>query len=789
MLGYYDLKLVALSIAVAIIASYVALDLAGRVSASSARKAAIWLAAGAVSMGFGIWSMHFIGMLAFHLPVPVAFNLPITLLSMLIAVVVSAIALFVLRRPQLGIPSLTLGGTLMGIGIASMHYTGMIAMQMSPPIHYDLTLFAASILIAIGASFVALWIAFRLRARRSTNAILMKLGSACVMGLAIAGMHYTGMAAARFAPGSVCLAAASGGIDHTGLAAAIAGTTLAIMCLTLILSAMDSHLGEMQRKYRGLLDAAPDAMVVVDEQGKILLMNAQAKKQFGYRRAELVGQPVTRIIPTGFAERLVADAARTPAEAASQQIGMGIELAGRRKDGSEFPIELLLSPQQSAEGLLVTAGIRDLSRRKDAEMQKGAAEASNRAKSIFLATMSHELRTPMNGLLGMLELLSLTKLDAAQSATLDVMRESGRSLQGIIDDILDFSKIEAGKLEVRPEATSIAAAVEGVRNLYSGNASSKGVLLTCRVDARISPALMVDAMRLRQILNNLVSNALKFTHDGGYIKVTAELAGRADGQDRVRFSVEDSGIGISAEDQARLFQPFAQATNESAPLAGGTGLGLTICRQLAKLMGGSIEMVSAPGKGTTMIVELSLPIADQKAVASVDPVGTLEGLVTTAARRRAAPGVAEAMAEGTLVLLADDHPTNRLVLARQVSMLGYAVECAENGVDALARWKSGGVGIVITDCNMPEMDGYELARRIRGIESGSGGKRVPIVACTANAMEGVAQACMDAGMDDYLAKPIKLKSLAEKLDQWLPLAQRAAPVDRPLPAMDVRLVE
>jgi PAS domain S-box-containing protein len=788
MYGYYDLKLVALSIAVAIIASYVALDLAGRVSASSARKAAIWLAAGAVSMGFGIWSMHFIGMLAFHLPVPVAFNLPITLLSMLIAIVVSAIALFVLRRPQLGTPSLTLGGTLMGIGIASMHYTGMVAMQMSPPIRYDATLFAASILIAIGASFVALWIAFRLRARRSANAILMKLGSACLMGLAIAGMHYTGMAAARFAPGSVCLAAASGGIDHTGLAAAIAGATLAIMCLTLILSAMDSHLGEMQRKYRGLLDAAPDAMVVVNEEGRIVLMNAQAKKQFGYRRAELVGQPVTRIIPTGFAERLVADAARTPAEAA-QQIGMGIELAGRRKDGSEFPIELLLSPLQSAEGLLVTAGIRDLSLRKDAEMQKGAAEASNRAKSIFLATMSHELRTPMNGLLGMLELLSLTKLDPAQSATLDVMRESGRSLQGIIDDILDFSKIEAGKLEVRPEATSIATAVEGVRNLYSGNASSKGVLLTCRVDARISPALMVDAMRLRQILNNLVSNALKFTHDGGYIKVTAELVGRADGQDRVRFSVEDSGIGISAEDQARLFQPFAQATHESVPLAGGTGLGLTICRQLAKLMGGSIEMVSAPGKGTTMIVELSLPIADQKAVASVDPVGTLELLVTTTARRRVAPGVAQAMAEGTLVLLADDHPTNRLVLARQVSMLGYAVECTENGVDALARWKSGGIGIVITDCNMPEMDGYELARRIRGLESASGGKRVPIVACTANAMEGVAQACIVAGMDDYLAKPIKLKSLAEKLDQWLPVAQPAAPVGRPLPALDGRLVE
>jgi len=243
MIGHYDSTLVALSILVAIIASYTALDLAGCVSAntSSPRKSWTWLVAGAVSMGIGIWSMHFIGMLAFQLPVPVAYDLTLSLLSMAIAIVVSAIALLILRRPQLKASNLFVGSILMGVGISAMHYTGMYAMQMSPPIRYDPVLFAASVLIAAGASLAALWIAFQLRMRRSKRALLLKVGSASVMGFAIAGMHYTGMAAAHFATGSLCVAAIAGGIHNTMLATAIGGSTMAILCLTLIVSALDAH--------------------------------------------------------------------------------------------------------------------------------------------------------------------------------------------------------------------------------------------------------------------------------------------------------------------------------------------------------------------------------------------------------------------------------------------------------------------------------------------------------------------------------------------------------------------
>ncbi len=412
------------------------------------------------------------------------------------------------------------------------------------------------------------------------------------------------------------------------------------------------------------------------------------------------------------------------------------------------------------------------------EQRAAEVEAANRAKSTFLATMSHEIRTPMNGVLGMVELLALTRLDAEQRTTLEIVRESGKSLLRIIDDILDFSKIEAGRLEVRPEAASIKEVIEGVFSIYSGNASSKDVLLRPVVDPQISPAVWVDPGRLRQILSNFVSNAIKFTSKGT-IEITAELIERVDAQDRVRFSVKDTGIGISVENQRQLFQPFSQAEGNIARRFGGTGLGLTICRRLADMMGGSIEMVSELGKGTTMILTLSLPIADPQDLRKTEPEGTRDLLSTTTRMRRMAPSVAQAETEGTLVLVVDDHPTNRLLLVRQVKTLGYAVESAENGIDALSKWKSGRFKMVITDCNMPEMDGYELARSIRGLESANGGKRTPIIACTANALGGEAEICFAAGMDDYLAKPVQLTELLKKLDQWLPIPEAdAAPFEQ-----------
>jgi PAS domain S-box-containing protein len=423
--------------------------------------------------------------------------------------------------------------------------------------------------------------------------------------------------------------------------------------------------------------------------------------------------------------------------------------------------------------------LRDITASKQAERQlvaaKEQAELANRTKDSFLATMSHEIRTPLSGMLGMLEVLSLTSLDEEQRELLRAASESSKSLLRIVNDILDWAKIEAGKMALSPQVTEIRQLSQEVVNTYARLASAKGLILAQSVDPRISPAHLVDGLRLSQVLNNFVSNAIKFTSNG-MVTLRAELVDRRGNDEHIRFSVEDTGIGITEEQQQRLFQQYQQGSVDTSRLYGGTGLGLTICKRIAELMGGQIGLVSKSGQGSTFSITLTLPITDLPETASsrADERQTTASLFDN---ERGAPRL----------LAVDDHPINRDLLARQLQLIGLRVDVAADGRAALARWREGDYALLITDCHMPDMDGYALTRAIREIEAAERRSRIPIIAWTANALAEEANRCRDAGMDDVLIKPVNMSQLRHTLARWLgnahdvPIAVKptdaAAPID------------
>lgn len=522
--------------------------------------------------------------------------------------------------------------------------------------------------------------------------------------------------------------------------------------------------------HRAMMDTIPSLIMLKDADARIYDCNRAYEEAFGVDVSKLKGRTLLEIdfYPQEVRERMYADD-----KAMLTSPGKIVHNETRLRFANGEMHELLYwktafeLPDGSLGGLMgVMVDISDIKKYQKAALEaKEIADAANRAKSSFLATMSHEIRTPMNAVLGMLELMALSKLDEEQLQQLDVVRESSKTLLRIIDDILDFSKIEAGKLDIKPEVMSVADVIDSTFLIYVGVASGKNLLLKKSVDKRVSPALRADPLRLRQILNNFTSNALKFTAKGE-VELGVELIARSEETETLRFSVRDTGIGISAEHQARLFQPFVQAEADTTRRFGGTGLGLAICQRLAELMGGRIGMTSQPGRGTALTLTMDFPVADSTELVKS---GTTVRSNQSLRARRKVPSIERAEAERSLVLLADDHPTNRLLLVRQLGTLGYAAEAAENGLKALEKWKSGRYALVITDCHMPEMDGYALAREIRRLEASNGGGRIPIVACTANALQGEAETCFAAGMDDYISKPVEMRDLLSKLDRWLPL--------------------
>jgi signal transduction histidine kinase/CheY-like chemotaxis protein len=545
----------------------------------------------------------------------------------------------------------------------------------------------------------------------------------------------------------------------------------------------------------------------------------------------------------------------------------------------------LLRAKAAADG--ANARLRET--QADLIAAKEIAERATAAKSDFLSSMSHEIRTPMSSIIGMLEILGHSELDEEQAWIAGTIRRSAHALLEIVDDILDFSKIEAGRLKIEIVPADVTEIIESTARLFLGAAKGKGISLHCYVSHAIRGSYWIDPTRLRQVLNNLVGNAIKFTAIGG-LTITADVQAGDAGEPVLRIVVADTGIGISPAAQARLFTPFVQADESTTRRFGGTGLGLSICLRLVELMGGRIDLHSVEGQGTEIGVTLpARPVvrergepprhlqgvrvalaetsalerdfltgylnywgADVTAVtlaapenlsppepftlilaplsqadrAAMFPVGpprrfvfftyedmpadrrlpANDAVVTTALSRArivtavavaaarespeieapqsvpmplppaTAPDRDRAIRDGRLILLAEDHPVNRDVLTRQLRLLGYAADAVEDGRAAALALERGHYGLLLTDCNMPEMDGFALTRHIRAAEAGL--RHMPVVALTANAMAGEAERCLAAGMDDYLAKPVDMPTLRRCLERWLP------PAGAPVAAME-----
>lgn len=490
---------------------------------------------------------------------------------------------------------------------------------------------------------------------------------------------------------------------------------------------------------------------------RMIMWNHAAEKLFGISAADILGKTDYDMFPQSEADFFRATDERVMQSRHVVDIPEEPITTAR----GTWPAHTIKVPVYDDEGnpSVLFGIVEDISFEKQSienYKAKVAAEQANQAKSEFLANMSHELRTPLNSIIGMARLLSPTALNDEQRTMLEAVSKASQMLLKTVDDILDISKIEAKQMELESigfDATKLAQEIVG---MLQPLASQKGLLLSLHQPATPMPPVMGDSVRLARILNNLIGNALKYTHEG-QIEVRLDWVQSGKGTLEMRCHVADTGIGIAPEKHALIFQEFSQADSSTTRKYGGTGLGLAITKQLVEMMGGQISVKSAPGQGSVFTFTIPFVIATE--------IETPEQADQTG---RAVAGTQE---PGHIrVLVAEDNPLNQLFLEKMLEGFGFTqIHVANDGRQALDLYRSGSFDLVLMDCHMPEKNGYEVASAIRTMEKG-GSEHVPIIAMTANVMFGERDKCLAAGMDEYIGKPIDLDKFRQILGQWVKLA-------------------
>ncbi len=761
MTGHYDPTFVSLSVLIAVLSAYAALDLSGRVSSSKSRSARLaWLGGGAITMGIGIWSMHYIGMLAFRMPMmTMLYDWPTVLLSMLAAVAASMVALLIASRRTMGFAATGIGSLAMGGGIAAMHYIGMAAMRMPATMTYSKSLVGLSIALAVVIAFAALRITFATRLITTTWSWRKGL-NALVMGLAIPVMHYTGMAAAIWTPSNLAPSDLRHAIGISDLGtASIALVTVVMLCLVFLAAIIDrrfsNHALEMEgseERYRRIIASAFDAFIGVSSEGIITDWNEQATSTFGWSAEEALGRPIHQMVCAD--EEQVAGEENQRSSTPTSMFTQGrVETQARHKSGLLFSVEMAPSAIQVGNKQMFAVFVHDVTERKLVEQHmeeaRASAEAANRAKSEFLANMSHEIRTPLNGVIGMTDLTLETELTRDQRDYLETVKLSADSLLGVINDILDFSKIEAGKIELEELSVDIRECVEATLKTVALRADEKGLELLCDINPDLPETIASDPGRLRQIITNLVGNAIKFT-DEGEVSVTLRSAYSVEAGPLLHVTVADTGIGIAPEKIDKIFESFNQADTSTTRHYGGTGLGLTISRRLIEIMGGRIWVESQVGRGSQFHFEVPLKEATRSNPCS-EVLSTTQGLA------------------GVKVLIIDDNRTNRRILEGLLAQWGMNATSAADGESALQKLeeaKSSGepFRLILTDMHMPKMDGFMV---VQELQKGSQGSAATVMMLSSGGHRGDAAKCQELGIAAYLLKPVRRTELQEAIARAL----------------------